>query len=133
MVESKNLIIWFLLLVCLGCGRPTATIYTLPSGKQIKVISITRMDFPKGDPALVMTYESDISIEDKTKLREEVNEIWAIFQNDVESADLKAGAVRAVNYRDKFGVRTGQGYGFVFIKQPDGTWLCLDDSDRREK
>ncbi|MGB7208091.1 MAG: hypothetical protein WBD27_05465 [Pyrinomonadaceae bacterium] len=88
------------------------------------------MDFPKGDPALVMMYETEIPIEHKSKLRKEVDEIWRVFRKDVEASNFKAGAIRAANHESDGYVRTGNGYGFVFIKQEDGSWYCIDDKEK---
>ena len=41
----------------------------LPSGKEIKITGMTKMDFPNSDPALVLNYLTDISIDDKVALR----------------------------------------------------------------
>ncbi|MFN0140409.1 MAG: hypothetical protein ACKVQW_10045 [Pyrinomonadaceae bacterium] len=125
-MRKQTLIVSFLILIGFGCNK-NSNIYTLPSGKQINVTSITKMDFPKGDPALVMKYETNIPIEKKLELRREVDEIWKMFQKDVEAANLKAAAIRAIHNEGDGFVRTGKGYGFVFIKQDDGTWYCLDD------
>ncbi|MBA2494658.1 MAG: hypothetical protein H0V31_08185 [Acidobacteria bacterium] len=88
------------------------------------------MDFPKGDSALVMNYETDISIEDMPELRKEVDEIWEVFQKDVEAANLKAAAIRAVHNENDGFIKIGKGYGFIFIKQDDGTWHWLDDEEK---
>ena len=130
LIQKSNKILFgvFLILISFGCGQ-TSNTYTLPSGKQISVTSISRMDFPKGDPTLVMNYETDIPIENKSELRREVDEIWKIFQKDVEAANLKAGAIRAVYYETDRFAKTGKGYGFVFVERDNGTWYCLDDRE----
>ena len=80
------------------------------------------MEFPNSDPALVMNYLTDTSIDDKVALREEVDEIWNAFQKDVEEANLKAGVIRATHVEGSGIVKSGKGYGFVFVKGDDGKW-----------
>ena len=123
-----------LLLSALSCGSnaPNFKSYQLPSGKEIKVTGVVKMDFPNSDPALVMNYLTDISIDDKTALRKEVDEIWDVFQKDVENAHLKGGVIRATHVEGTGFVKSGKGYGFVFVKRDDGKWHCLDD-DKKEK
>lgn len=128
-MKTKFSIILLLLLTCIGCVNQPQNFrsFKLPSGKEIKVTSIGKMGFPNSDPALVMNYVTDISIDDKAALRKEVDEIWSVFQKDVENAQLKAGVIRATHVEGSGLVRSGQGYGFVFVKQDDGQWHCLDD------
>ena len=113
----------------LSCTSETQNfkLFKLPSGKEIKITGINKMDFAKGDSALVMNYLSDISIDDKTALRQEIDEIWTVFQSDVENAHLKAGVIRATHVEGSGLVKSGKGYGFVFVKRDDGKWHCLED------
>ena len=117
-----------LLLICIACGSQAQNYKTfrLPSGKEIKITSMGKMDFPNSEPALVMNYLTDISIDNKVALRKEVDEIWSVFQKDVENAKLKAGVIRATHVEGSGFVKSGQGYGFVFVKRDDGKWHCLD-------
>ena len=123
-----------LLLICIACGSQAQNYKTfrLPSGKEIKITSMGKMDFPNSEPALVMNYLTDISIDNKVALRKEVDEIWGVFQKDVENANLKAGVIRATHVEGSGFVKSGQGYGFVFVKRDDGKWHCLDD-DKQTK
>lgn len=128
-MKTKRSITLLVLLTCVACGSrsPNYKSFKLPSGKEIKVTGVGKMDFPNSDPALVMNYLTDISIDEKEDLRKEVDEIWAVFQKDVEIAKLKAGVIRATHVEGSGLVNSGKGYGFVFIKRDDGKWYCLDD------
>lgn len=124
-----------LLAASFSCGSTAQNYksYKLPSGKEIKVTGVGKVDFPNSDPALVMNYLTDISIDDKTALRKEVDEIWGMFQHDVENAHLRAGVIRATHVEGAGFVKTGNGYGFVFVKRDDGKWHCLDDDKPQTK
>jgi hypothetical protein len=87
------------------------------------------MDFPNGDSALVLNYDTDIPIEDKAALRKEVDEIWQRFPKDVEKAGVDSGVIRATHYENSGFMRKGNGYGFVFVKGSDGKWQ-LDDKKK---
>lgn len=122
-----------ILIVAVGCGGTNvqaSKLLELPSGKQIKVTGVGRMNFRNGDSALVMNYETDIPIEDMVALRKEVDEIWGVFQKDVEAAQLKTGIIRATHVEGSGFVKTGKGYGFVFEKRDDGRWHCLEDDKK---
>lgn len=88
------------------------------------------MDFPNSRSALVMNYQTDIPIDDRVALRKEVDEIWGVFQRDVEAANLKGGVIRATHLEGSGLVRNGKGYGFVFVKREDGKWYCLEDDKK---
>lgn len=96
---------------------------TLPSGRKIVVNSVNKTDFDNGDPsALVLNYATSASIENMAELRPEVDEVWSLFVNNVEAANLTVGALRPVS--------GAKGYGFVFKKRDDGTWYCLTDEKK---
>jgi hypothetical protein len=124
-MRSKIIASFLLLLFAVSCGggdARNAQTLKLPSGKQVKVTSVGAMNFQQGGSALVMNYETEIPIENMEALRSEVNEIWSIFQADVEKAGAKAGVIRATHYEGVGMVRDGKGYGFVYVKGGDGKW-----------
>lgn len=84
------------------------------------------MNFPQAGDALVLNYETDIPIDDKVALRKEVDEVWEYLKGDVEREGLKAGIIRATHVEGIL-LKSGKGYGFVFVKQGDGTWQCTED------
>jgi hypothetical protein len=122
-----------LLLILSGCSvnsKPDSQVFKLPSGKQVKITGMKKMDFANSDPALVLNYQTEIPIDDRVALRKEVDEIWGVFQRDVEAANLKGGVIRATHLEGSGVVRNGKGYGFVFVKRQDGTWHCLEDDKK---
>jgi hypothetical protein len=125
-------ILLVLTLCCSGGKAQNSQTYKLPSGKVIKVNAVGKMNFPNGDSALVMNYETEIPIENKDALRQEVDEIWTVFQKDVEKAEVKAGVIRATQYQGNGMVRQGKGYGFVFVKGNDGKWHLLEDEKEKK-
>lgn len=133
-MRLKTWSLLFLLLVPFGCGGNAQNfkLFKLPSGKEIKITSTGKMNFASGDPALVLNYQTDLSIDDKTALRKEVDEIWDVFQKDVENAHLKAGVIRATHVEGTGFIKSGNSYGFVFVKRDDAKWHCLDDDEEQK-
>jgi hypothetical protein len=131
-MRFKLSITLILLTAFLGCASNAQQfkLFKLPSGKEIKVTGMGKMEFPNSGPALIMNYLTDISIDDKVALRKEANEIWEEFQKDVENAYLKAGVIRATHVEGTGFVKSGKGYGFVFVKRDDGKWHCLEDDKK---
>ncbi|MFN8389952.1 MAG: hypothetical protein U0136_06655 [Bdellovibrionota bacterium] len=99
--------------------------YTLPSGKQIRAYSVTKMNLPAG-PALVMNYETAVRIEDTENLRKEIDEIWSLLKGDADKAGVKSAVIRATHYETSGIFRRGKGYGFAFTKAADGSWQMAD-------
>ena len=118
-----------LIMSCGGGNTQSSQLFQLPSGKVIKVAGINKMIAQNGDSALILNYQTEIPIEDKDNLNKEVNEIWSVFQKDVEAANLATGIIRATHLEGSGFVRSGRGYGFVFVKNSDGQWH-LNDSQK---
>jgi hypothetical protein len=115
---------------CAGCSRPSTPLATLPSGKQIKVTGMGPMHFPNGSDAMILNCETDIPIDDMTNLRKEIDEIWGMFQKNVEAANMTSGVIR-ITHPEGSGLMThSKGYGFVFEKRADGQWHCLQDDKK---
>ena len=133
--QKRKVWIWILVilavaLVWLGWSRHTAKLFTLPSGKQIKITSIVPMHFPNGSDAMIMNCETDISIDDMANLRMEVDEIWGILQKNAERANMTNGVIRISHPEGSGLVTHSKGYGFVFEKRADGQWHCLQDEKK---
>jgi len=115
-------LIGILALLACGSNGPGYQVSTLPSGKQVKVINISKMFFSQGDTALILDYQTDIPLKDKAALDKEVDEIWSAFRKDVEKANLKSGVIRANEASKGTFIQTKNQFGYVFSKTEDGSW-----------
>ena len=130
------------LLLCLtvtlavaGCGvssQPFQT-RTLSSGRVVKVLGMGTMHFSGGPPALMLRYQTDLSISDKQHLKEEVDDIWSHLRVDAEQGHFSSAIISAVETPRGFIFKKSQGYNFVYERQTDGTWTSLDDSRKASK
>ena len=91
-------------------------------------MSVGQINFTQGAPALMLQYQTDFKVAYKTALRAEADEIWPVFKNDVERANLSAAIISANEIPQGFIVKRGKSYNFVYEKRADGAWHCLDDS-----
>lgn len=100
------------------------TIQKLPSGKEIKILSIGNWYFAKDrPPALLLRYQTDIRIDDVDLLRKEVEEIWPVFRINVEKSGLPNAAIAATNpLFDFLFFHTSRSRNFVVSKKTNGTW-----------
>ncbi len=75
----------------------------------------------------MLKYQTDLKISDATELRKEVDEIWPVFRQDVERLKLQPGIISVNEVPSGF---SAKGYNFVYQRQDDGSWLCLDDKPK---
>lgn len=117
------------LLMLSGCGsmEPGYTVHKLPSGREVKVLGISKMFFAKGDPALMLKYRTDLKLDDREQLRKEVEEVWQAFRVDVEREGLKAAVISVQETPTRMLIITkSRGYNFVVKKSDAGAWEFLD-------
>ena len=103
----------------------------MPSGRKIKVIAEGQVLSTVNGTiiGLMLKYQTDLKISDAVNLRKEIDEIWPVFKPDVERLKLTSGIISA-NEAPEGG--TAKGYNYVFQKQDDGLWLCLDDQPKSD-
>ena len=127
-MKIKLAVAFSILVTCIACASQAQNFkpFKLPSGKEIKITGMVKMNFPNSDPALVLNYLTDIPIENRVELRKEIDEVWSVFRVDVEKAKLNAGVIRVTHMEGSGFVKSGKGYGYVFVKRDDG-WHCTED------
>ena len=120
----RKILIIIVAVLISACGQSTNNFqtHTLPSGKQVKVVGVGKIFFSNDKPALMLTYQTDLSIDDKQALSNEADEIWDTFRIDVDKAGLSTGIVSANEQKKGFIVTTSRGFNFVYKKSPDGQW-----------
>ena len=117
------------LLMLSGCGsmEPGYTVHKLPSGREVKVLGITKIFVKKGDSALMLQYRTDLRLDDHEQLRKEVEELWQAFPVDVERAGLKAAVISVQETPKRMLIVTmSKGYNFVVTKSEAGAGEFLD-------
>ena len=117
----------FVLLV--ACSQQKSySVQTLPNGKEIKIIGVTKASFTEGDTALILAYETDLSLEDKVELLREAKEIWPTFKVNVEKSGLNAAAIQATKTtKTSPFTSTAKQYTFVYTKNSSGQWKLGDN------
>jgi hypothetical protein len=114
-----------LTLILVACGAPQTPvqqIVTLPTGKQITVIGVGKIAFSNDAPALMLKYQTDLSLDDTQKLSQEADEIWATFHIDVEKAQLTTGIISANERTSGIVVTKNRGFNFVYKRGSEGAW-----------
>ena len=100
----------------------------LKSGKEVKVVKVGPVyGLGMKKLAIELQYETELKVSDVPTLRKEADQVWDAFRPQVEKANEATAIVSAVEKRAPGVITRSEGYNFVFEKQPDGTWHCLDD------
>ncbi len=111
-----------------ACSQQPFSVQTLPNGKEVKIIGVTKAYFTEGDTALILAYETDLSLEDKGELLREAKEIWPTFRVNVEQYGLNAAAIQATKTtKTSPFTSTAKQYTFVYTKNSSGQWELGDN------
>ena len=114
-----------LAIMCACSAGPKYQLHTLPDGKQIKVIKITKvaMATPKGPVSyLKLDYQTDLPLSNKVALEKEIEQIWVAFKNDAEQAGLNEAVISANTLPTGTLVQKSSSRGFAYKKSASGQW-----------
>jgi hypothetical protein len=119
----RNRVLASLAALAVGCTQaPAYQVTRLPSGREIKVLGVTKMFFSQDDPALMLKYQTDLDLDDGAALAAEVEEVWQVFRKDAEAAQVNGAIILVSDAPKGFIVTTNNNHGFVFERSPDGAW-----------
>jgi hypothetical protein len=122
----KKISAFLLIALLTACGGgPRYTVQTLPSGRQVKIMAIGQIFFSNDSPALMLKYETDLDLNDKSKLQKEITEIWEMFKFNVEKTNLKNAIISANEKPKGFIITTNKSTNYVFQKGSDGQWKSV--------
>ena len=91
-------------------GRPI----TVRPTTVVNVTGAFHVDFPSGPSAVVISYNTKVSIADRAALSAQADDLMKFFRTDVEADGVTVAVLRAS--------RDGEGYGFVYERQSNGAW-----------
>jgi hypothetical protein len=128
-MKPKMLYVMFIAIVIVGCtgSGPSYQVRTLSSGRPLRVLGVMKMSFPKGGPALMLQYQTDIKMDDVAALRKEADDIWTDFKGEVERSSLSNAILSAHSIPQGAFIKREQSYNFAFVKSSTGEWKCSND------
>jgi hypothetical protein len=116
----------FVLTACGGAPQPPVQVHRLPSGEQVKVLGIGKVNFAASGPALMLKYQSDLNLDDTSALHSEAQRIWEEFRKDADRAQVQSAIVSANSAPTGAIVSHGRTYNFVYERSGDGSWHEAD-------
>jgi len=121
-------------LLLLPSLAPAAPLYEnetikLPCGRTIKVLSVSRIEYSKGVMALMVRYQTTLSVDESKALSQEVDDFWKIAVKDVEHYGYNEAILSSNEVPKGIFLSSNRMLTFLFEKGPDGKWTRLNRAD----
>ena len=104
-------------------------VYKLPCGHAIKILSISKIEFTKGVMALMVRYQTPITVEESKALSQEVDDVWKIAVKDVERGGFNEAIISSNEVPKGIFFSANHMLNFIFEKGSDGKWTRLNRAD----
>jgi hypothetical protein len=101
----------------------------LPCGHTIKVLSISKVEFSKGVMALMVRYQTPLSVDENKALSAEVDDLWKIAVKDVERDGFSEAIISSNEEPKGIFISANRMLNFLYEKGPDGKWTRLNRPD----
>jgi hypothetical protein len=102
----------------------------LPCGRTIKILSVSRIEYSKGVPALMVRYQTTLSVEAQRKaLSDEVDDVFTVAQKQVEGDGFHEAIISSNEIPKGIFVTANRMLNFIFEKGADGKWTRLGRSE----
>jgi hypothetical protein len=101
----------------------------LPNGHVVKVLSVSKVESSKGVMALMVRYQTTLSIDERKALSEEVDDVWKLAVKDVERGGYSEAIISSNEVRKGIFLTANRMLNFIFEKGTDGKWIRLNRAD----
>ena len=108
----------------LACGDPIPPfqIVELAPGESIKMLNTGPIKLRSGEPAIIVSYETDVPLDDRERLRAEAQRIWEHFAPSAEERGARAGVI-SVFTPERPGWERGRDNLQILVRRDDsGDW-----------
>ena len=100
----------------------------LPSGRIAKILSVSKIEYSKGVMALLVRYQTTLSVDERKALSQEVDEVWKVSQKDVEHYGYGDAIISSNEIPKGMFITANRMQNFIYEKGSDGKWTRLDRS-----
>jgi len=101
----------------------------LPSGRTIKVLSVSKIEYSKGVMALMVRYQTSLTVDQSKALSLEVDDLWKIAVKEVERDGYNEAIISSNEEPKGIFLTSSHMLNFLFEKGPDGKWTRLSRAD----
>ncbi len=101
----------------------------LPTGRMAKILSDSKVEYSKGVMALMVRYQTTLSVDERTALSQEVDEVWKLAQKDVERYGYGEAIISSNETPKGIFITTNRVLNFIYEKGSDGHWTRLNRAD----
>jgi len=101
----------------------------LSSGVTIKVLSVSKVEYSKGIMALLVRYQTNLSIDERKQLSEEVDNVWKLAVKDVDHYGFSEAIISSNEVPRGIIFTTNRLQNFIYEKDSDGKWTRLGRAD----
>jgi hypothetical protein len=133
---SLTIAVALVVFTCLGFGPslPAAPLHPdellkLPAGGEVKVLSVSKFEYEKGVTALMVRYETKLSIDQRKEVSQEVDDVWRLAQKEVDHLGYSEAILSSNEVPRGIFLTASRTMNFIFEKGADGQWKRLNLSD----
>lgn len=126
----------FLLVLVLGIALPVPAAplhenetVKLPCGRTIKVLSVSRIEYSTGVMALMVRYQTTLTVDERKALSQEVDDVWKFAEKDVEHYGYGEAIISSNEVPKGIFITANHVMNFIYEKGPDGNWTRLNRAD----
>jgi hypothetical protein len=101
----------------------------LPSGRTAKILSVSKVEYSKGVMALMLRYQTTLSVDERKALSQEVDEVWKIAVKDVERYGYGEAIISSNEVPKGIFITANRMENFIYEKGADGKWTRLNRAD----
>lgn len=101
----------------------------LPSGRIAKILSVSKVEYSKGVMALMVRYQTTLSVDERKALSQEVDDVWKVAQKDVEHYGYGEAIISSNEVPKGIFITANHVLNFIYEKGADGKWTRLDRAD----
>jgi hypothetical protein len=101
----------------------------LPGGRAVKVLSVSKFEYEKGVMALMVRYQTTLSIDQRKELSQEVDEVWHLTQKEVDHLGYSEAILCSNEVPKGIFLTASRMMNFIYEKGPDGQWTRLNRAD----
>jgi hypothetical protein len=98
----------------------------LPSGHFAKILSVSKIEYSKGVLALMVRYQTSLSMDEAKAVSAEVDEVWKFAQKDADRAGFADAIISSTQTVKGLLLTTSRETNFIYEKGSDGKWARLD-------